>query len=161
MSNNSTPTEYILQSQWRGTPSLVLTVSGKLKQERVDGPDFDVHWLTSDTLGGSLGIYVGHHPHFQPPATSTATTKLVGKLPVEFFITPVQDGQKGGAIVEDFFKGCPGGGIDWLRLHIMINAAKPEFLEIVWQGLKTLHLGKIAENKTEKDLPNKESIKRN
>ncbi len=143
MSGTSVPTEYILPSLGKGGPELVLTLVGKWEQTLNKGPDFNVHWFISTSLGGSLGIYVGYHPQsIKIGRKATKTNILVGTQQVEFVITPTKDGQKAAAIIDNFYKECPVPGAEFLKLHVMINAAKPEFLEIVWQGLKTLHVKK-------------------
>ncbi|MCX7002766.1 MAG: hypothetical protein NTV22_05760 [bacterium] len=42
------------------------------------------------------------------------------------------------AIVEHFFEGFSGSGVSDLKLHIMINATTPGFMDSVRQGLATL-----------------------
>ncbi len=149
MRKTSVPTEYTLPSWGNGAPELSITLTGKWEQTRNKGPDFDVHWFSSKSLGGSLGIYVGHHP--QPIQTTPETSRtnlVIGDKEVAFSITPIKGGQKGAAIIDDFFKGFPGPGVVQLKLHIMINIAKQDFLESVRQGLKTLKPKTIASKET-------------
>jgi hypothetical protein len=139
MGKTAVPTEFIMPSWGNGAPELTITLVGKWEQTRNKGPDFDVHWFASKSLGGSLGIYVGHHPQpIQTTAETSRTNLVIGDKEVAFAIAPIKGGQKVAAIINDFFKGLPGPGVAQLKLHVMINVAKQDFLESVRQGLKTL-----------------------
>jgi len=143
--SNSVPTEYVLPPWGNGAPELVITLQGKWEQKTNKGPDFNLHWLSSPLLGGSLGVYVGRHPQKIETATATTRTNLVvGSKQVVFFVTLSKDGQHAEAIVDDFFKGFTGLGVSSLRLHVTINGNRREFIDSVRLALKTLKLRQVA-----------------
>lgn len=68
-----------LPSWGNGAPPLLIDVPATAKQERTEGPDFDVFYF-SEPGGARLGIYLGHHPNsFQPANARKEKGTIVGR----------------------------------------------------------------------------------
>lgn len=135
---NSGSKEIILPSWGNGAPEIAITVKGDWKQKLNKGPDFDVHYLTLNTGGNSIGIYVGHNPQEIMKTDATTTKLTVGTNSVIFYVTQQNGASHAEAIIDGFFRGFEGSGVAQLRLHIMINARNSEQLAEIFKDIETL-----------------------
>ncbi len=68
-----------LPSWGNGAPPLLIDVPAAAKQERTQGPDFEVFYF-AEPGGARLGIYLGHHPNsFQPAGARQEKGTIAGR----------------------------------------------------------------------------------
>lgn len=134
----NTSKEIVLPSWGNGAPEIAITFKGNWNQKSNKGPDFDVHYLTPNTDGDSIAIYVGHNPQPIVQTDATTTNINVGTNSVTFYVTQRDGISHAEAIIDGFFSGFEGSGVAELRLHIMINARNPEQLAEIFKYIETL-----------------------
>ena len=66
-----------LPSWGNGAPALLIDVPVAAKQERTQGPDFEVFYF-AEPGGARLGIYLGHHPNSFRPADARQEKGTMG-----------------------------------------------------------------------------------
>ena len=131
---------YVLDSWGNNAPNLEIKLPNDWEYKKNEGPDFDVHWFIAPENRGSLGIYVGHHPSFKEPKGQPSIQRHVGNKLVPFYRTKTDSALSFHALVEGFFLGSSGAGVEAFQLHLMINETKSGFAEDAFQYLKTLRV---------------------
>lgn len=136
-------TTLTLPAWGNGAPDLLIDVPNGYQLQRKKGPDFDVFYISSKESGGSLGIYVGHHPdaHGTPRSSGVANIHW----------SPSEDVQgehkvyKADAVLEDVFAGYSGPGVEELLLHVFVRGLDRKVVETLQSAAATIRTAETTE----------------
>jgi gamma-glutamylcyclotransferase (GGCT)/AIG2-like uncharacterized protein YtfP len=132
--------EIVFPSWGNNAPEIAIIVKGDWKEKTNKGPDFDIHYLTLNTNGDSIAIYVGNNPQSLVKTNATTTNVNIGTKQATFYVTQRDGVSQAEAIIDGLFSGFEGSGVAELRLHIMVNAKSSEKLAEIFKYIETLKL---------------------
>jgi hypothetical protein len=125
-----------LPSWGNGAPALRVDVPDGYQLHHQKGPDFDVFSFTSLRTGGSLGIYVGHHPSVDP--REAAPSRGGYRWLFRDDTTARRRVYGADALVEGLFAGQAGAGVSKLLVHVFVRGPSQAVVDELKAAAETI-----------------------
>ena len=140
-----------IESWGNGAPELRISAPLGYTLRKQEGPDFDVHYLSSKNANDpSVGIYMGHHPNpFSSKVKGIETIKeadvILGQNTEWISWQEKQDGKTTyhcETIIPNAFKGMEGVGVADLMIHVFITGADQKQVNLLKPSVRSLRIVK-------------------